>query len=197
MSQPIPSTGPELFGAAESSHQEAQQCSYGSDEERFYQAAALFHATQAQTAAIILAARIQALACGVRSRDLEVWGEVIPAPPLVECWSKEKRRPQCEDRHTEDCTYADPVPEPPHVLLPVGTRVLIDPIMIKDVHAGTVTYDGEPFAAKITGYAAGRCKYTVNKELWAGHYIDYDSYIFVDNRVKIHPEGPECPEVAR
>jgi hypothetical protein len=123
--------------------------------------------------------------------EVEAWREVIPLPPLKECRSKENRRPQCKERHTEDCDYADPPPEPKHKLLPVGTRVLVSDVEWDDDRRKMVYRNPEP--GMISGYTAGRSKYMWRREYPHGSYADYDSYAFADNRVEVHPDGPECP----
>lgn len=105
-------TGPELFTAVGGKIHDAQQETTGSPHALSDLAHAQLMATQAQTAALVMFAGLYADAHGIRSREIEVWTEVIPAPPLVKCWGKEARRPECAERHTEDCAYAEPAPEP-------------------------------------------------------------------------------------
>jgi hypothetical protein len=187
-------TGPSLFlDSVREIDAAFNECAINSQEKTDAIASAQVSATQAQVAALVLLAEINALAYGVRSRELEVWREVLPAPPLVKCWSKEKRRPECSERHTEDCTYADPVPEPKHVLLPVGTRVLVSDWEREEDKWG----DGctlrltNPEAGRISGYDMHRTKYRWQKEWEPGRYSSYDSWASVDNRVEVHPDGPE------
>jgi hypothetical protein len=148
-------------------------------------------AIHANTAALVMIAGLIANATGQRDADLEGWAKVIPSTPLRECWGPETRRPECTPRHTEDCRYADPVPEPKHELLPVGTRVLVQPMVLK-YPDGRTEYPGHPYAAKIDGYNLGRTKYRIRKEFGDGKYHSYTEWVFADNRVQVHPDGPEC-----
>jgi hypothetical protein len=189
-----PQTGPSLFlDSVQEIDAAFNECTADSQRKTDAIASAQVSATQAQVAALVLLAEINALAYGVRSRELEVWREVLPAPPLVECWSKEKRRPECSERHTEDCTYADPVPEPEHVLLPVGTRVLVsDWEREEDMWGDSYTLRlKNPEAGRISGYDMRRTKYRWQKEWEPGRYASCDSWAFADNRVEVHPDGPE------
>lgn len=153
-----------------------------------------FIAMQANTAALVMFAGLYADAHGIRSRELEVWTEVLPAPPLVECWGKEARRPECAERHTEDCAYADPVPEPKHVLLPVGTRVLVSERKYADED-----YPQQPYVGIVKGYDMHRSKYQIRPEIFGepGTYFEHVRWAFADNRVERHPEQnptPPAPE---
>jgi hypothetical protein len=193
MNQPAP-TGPDLFAFAEISYDKARAAGgdeendlYGSPEEIYHFRAARHHATQAQTAAVVMLAEVIATASGVDHDDLDAWREKIGVTWLKECRSKEARRPACAARHTEDCAYADPVPEPKHVLLPVGTRVLVSPRATK-YEDGRVVYDKQPKVAKIVGYDLGRSKYQLNDEKPGGGYYDFVTWAFADNRVQPHPE---------
>jgi hypothetical protein len=155
-----------------------------------YQVAVL-HASLANTAALVLLAGIQADAHGVRAYELDAWDKVIPMTPMTQCKHKEARRPQCAERHTEDCPYADPVPEPKHELLKVGTRVLVhDLVYDEETHRPRKS---NPEAGRISGYAAGKSKYRWQYEHSLGHYSSHESFTFADNRVEVHPDGPECP----
>lgn len=120
-------TGPELFSVVNRDIDAALEDAEASNGERALAVAvAQATATQANTAALVMLAGLYADAHGMRSRELEVWSEVIPSPALVECWGKETRRPQCAERHTEDCDYADPVPEPEPVKQePTGPRMYV------------------------------------------------------------------------
>ncbi len=119
--------------------------------------------------------------------EVDAWREVIPRPPLMECKGREVRRPECAERHTEDCAYADPIPEPKHELLDVGTRVLVSERATK-YPDGTIVYDGQPRAAKIVGYDLHHSKYQLNVEEFGGGYYDFVTWAFADNRVQPHPE---------
>lgn len=185
-----PRTGPELF---RDSRTELLAAFEQSDKERQDQNLmfALIGAIHAQTAATVLLAEIQAGAHGIRNRELEVWNEVIPGPPLVECWGKEVRRPECAERHTEDCAYADPIPEPKHKLLPIGTRVLVSDWERDDDDNVRLM---NPQAGRISGYDMHRTKYRWQREYSTGNYATHESWAFADNRVEVHPDGPAHPE---
>ena len=117
-------TGPELFDCSMGHITDAmEQCNEPVTRTDYLRIAQI-HATHAQTAVIALFAGLFADAHDMRSRELQVWNEVIPAPPLVECWGKEARRPACEERHTEDCDYAEPPPQPVK-REPTGPRVYV------------------------------------------------------------------------
>lgn len=184
-------TGPELFQQAIDSLSAADDERLGSANETAFLRYAQVRAVQANTAALVMLAGLHADAHGIRSRELEVWAEVLPAPPLVKCWGKEARRPECAERHTEDCDYADPVPEPKHELLPVGTRVLVSEPVWDDTKQ-RVVWDN-PEVGRISGYDMHRSKYRWQREYNPGSYASHDSWAFVDNRVVVHPDGPECP----
>lgn len=142
-------------------------------------------ATNAQTAAIITLA--SAIESGLY--ELDGWRDVIPRPPLKECKGEEIRRPECAERHTDDCDYTDPVPEPKHELLPVGTRVLVS-----DPHRGSCGCgSAQPYVGKIAGYDMHSTKYQINEEVYGspGEYYGFVRWAFVDNRVQVHPDGPE------
>lgn len=113
MNQPIP-TGPDLFAFAEAAYGKARAAGsksgnqlYGSAEEFYQFQAAEHHGRQAQTAAIVMLTEVIADAANVFHCDLPGWREKIGATWLKECRSKEIRRPACEERHTDDCIYAD------------------------------------------------------------------------------------------
>jgi hypothetical protein len=165
-------TGPELFARALSVRDMTE---------------AQVAAINANTAALVMLAGLYANNHSMRSRELEVWADVLPSPPMVECWGKEARRPACAERHTEDCPYADPPPEPKHELLPIGTRVLVSETATK-YKDGRIEYARQPYAAKIVGYTAGNSKYKLNHEKFGGGYYDFAMYAFADNRVQVHPE---------
>lgn len=141
---------------------------------------AVANAVNGLTAATVMAARINAVAAIIRDTDLEAWGEVIPPAPRTECWSREVRRPECAERHTEDCFYA----EPEHKLLPIGTRVLVSERRYEDED-----YPQQPYAAKIVGYDMHRSKYRLHpaSSRNAGEYVEVDRWAFADNRVQVHP----------
>jgi hypothetical protein len=149
---------------------------------------ALVSASYAHTAAVVM--QVDAATDG-RLHELDAWREVFPRPPLKECRSKEARRPACAERHTEDCAYADPPPEPKHELLPVGTRVLVSDLVYNEETRKPERMN--PSAGRISGYAADRTKYRWQREWQPGSYSDYESFAFADNRVEVHPDGPECP----
>lgn len=150
---------------------------------------AQIHATNALTAATVVQASIIATAMDVRDPDLDGWAEAIPATPLKECWHKETRRPQCAERHTEDCQFADPPPEPKHVLLDVGTRVLVSEREVRD---GWTRYHN-PVAGRISGYDMHRSKYQWQTEFEPGIYAEHSYWAGVNNSVQVHPDGPVCP----
>jgi hypothetical protein len=186
-------TGPEMFDSSMAHLRDA----IGTDgdtalEEKLLKVAEI-QAVHANTAAIVMLGGLFASAMNLRNADLDGWMAVIPPTPLVKCWGKEERRPECAERHTEDCDYADPPPEPKHELLPVGTRVLVsEPEWDNDARR-IVWRNPEP--GKIIGYDMHRTKYRWRREWnWAeGRYSEHDQWAFVDNRVVIHPDGPECP----
>jgi hypothetical protein len=195
MNQPIP-TGPDRFGFAETDHDKARQYEYGHPKEAYHRQAAQFHATQAHTAALVMLTEVIANATGTDHHDLDAWREKIGLTWLKECRSKNERRPQCAERHTDDCAYVDPVPEPKHVLLPVGTRVLVSEKMIKQLD-GTITYPGQPWVGKIHGYDTGRTKYRIWPQTELDTYSAVERWAFADNRVQPHPEQDDtahtCP----
>lgn len=197
MNQPIP-TGPDLFGFAEAAYGKAKAAgqsedndTYGSPEEIYQFCTAEHHRGQALTAAVVMLTEVVASASGVDHYDLDAWREKIGLTWLKECRGKEIRRPACEKRHTDDCTYADPPPEPKHVLLDVGTRVLVAPLHDPDC----VCASTRPYVGKIAGYDMHRTKYQINEECYGrpGEYYDFVKWEFVSNRVAVHPDGPECP----
>lgn len=78
-----------------------------------------------------------------------------------------------------------------HEKLPEGTRVLVNDRMTRYEHK--VELDGQPWAGKITGYARNSGCYLVAREWEAGRYSDRADHIYMDERVRVHPEGPQCP----
>lgn len=179
-------TGPKLFAEAEKRRTEA--VTETGDERTYQLLQALVAAVQANTAVQLMIAENQH---DFPPYETDAWREVLPQPPLRECRNKEARRPECAELHTEDCQYADPPPEPKHVLLDVGTRVLVDPLHDPDC----VCASTQPYAGKIAGYDMHRSKYQINEECYGrpGEYYDFVKWEFVGNRVQVHPEGPECP----
>jgi hypothetical protein len=178
-------TGPEMFAASQRHlHEAREHMEPGSPEETSHLTFAKIHAINAQTAVLTMIAENMH---DHTPYELDAWREVIPRPPLKECKNKESRRPACTDRHTEDCPYADPPPEPKHELLPVGMRVLVSDTATKHPD-GRVEYARQPYAAKIVGYAANDTKYQLNHEKPGGGYYDFVMYAFADNRVQPHPE---------
>jgi hypothetical protein len=188
-------TGPELFETASAyvldiNSSEARDDFTGMDDRLLYAALGQVHATQALTAALVM--MVDAQTDG-RLYELEAWRDAIPRPPLKECRSKEARRPECAERHTQDCDYADPPPEPKHVLLDVGTRVLFsEPVWDENAHK--IVWEN-PKVGKIAGYDMGRTKYRISEECYGrpGEYYDFHTWAFVDNRVQVHPDGPGDP----
>lgn len=183
-------TGPELFESAIAHLTDViNPPSSDQNNDEFLKISQVY-ATQANTAAIVLLAGIVADAANIRAFELDAWAEVIPAPPLKECKGQELRRPACTERHTNDCAYTDPVPEPKHELLPVGTRVLVSE---KEVdREGKIRYHN-PVAGRISGYDMHRTKYRWQTEFEPGRYASHDYWAFVGNSVQVHPDGPECP----
>ena len=184
-------TGPELFADSLSHLRDVIDPPSSDQDNALLLGIAQVRATHALTAAVTMLGTMFAASHGMRSREAEVWAEVIPAPPLVKCWGTETRRPECADRHTEDCDYADPPPEPKHVLLPVGTRVLVSDWERDD---DDVLRLMNPVTGRISGYDMHRSKYQWQREYGPGHYASHDQWAFVDNRVIVHPDGPVCPE---
>lgn len=185
-------TGPELFGSALAHRRDAvDMYDPGTAEQREQLDIGLLEAVNANTAMLRTIAGILATAMGVRDADLEGWDEVIPTTPQRACWSRTDRRPECAERHTEDCDYADPVPEPKHELLPVGTRVLVSEPVWDESEQRIVWHN--PQAGRISGYDMHRSKYRWQVEFEPGRYSSTDQWAFVDNRVIVHPDGPECP----
>ncbi len=184
-------TGPDLFEMALAHVRDAREKTRpGSTNEVSLLRFAGIYADLARTAAIVTQTELIA-APGIGDDELDAWRRVIPMPPLAECKSKARRRPECEDRHTEDCTYAEPGPEPKHVLLPVGTRVLVSDLMGDDETQKPERKN--PVPGRISGYTAANTKYRWQYETSPGHYLSCESYAFADNRVEVHPDGPECP----
>lgn len=181
-------TGPEHLRHAEASVEEAFGTSWADDPNGVHKIAALLSALisaqQAQTAAFLMFVETRG---DYPPYEMDAWREVIPQPPLKECKHKEARRPACAERHTEDCRYADPVPEPKHELLPIGTRVLVSEKATKFLD-GRIVYDKQPKVAKIVGYDTFNSKYQLNGEKIGGGYYDFVTWAFADNRVQPHPE---------
>lgn len=184
MNQPVP-TGPDLFAMADDFYNKAKaEHGFSSPEQAYYFQAAAFRAQQAQTAAIVMLA--ECVTDGSHF-DFDGWREKIGLTWLKECRGKDVRRPQCTPTHTEDCTYADPIPEPKHVRIPVGTRVLVSERAIK-YPDGRIVYDTQPKVAKVVGYDTFNSKYQLNVERFGGGYYDFVTWAFADNRVQPHPE---------
>lgn len=178
-------TGPELFEASVSHLRDAIDPPSADQDNALVLGIAQVQATHALTAVLAMIAENMR---DFPPYEMEAWREVLPLPPLKECKGKETRRPECADRHTEDCDYADPVPEPKHVLLPVGTRVLVS-----DPHArNCVCSNDQPYVGKIAGYDTGHTKYQINEERYGtpGKYYNFVRWVFADNRVQVHPDGP-------
>lgn len=120
-------TGPELFRRSwselELAFERDQSSARGRDAALLSLEFAKADAIQANTAALVMLGELFATAMNLRSADLDAWAKVIPSSPLTECWGMEKRRPQCADRHTDDCTYTDPVREPQK---PTGPRIYVE-----------------------------------------------------------------------
>lgn len=104
--------------------------------------------------------------------------------------TEDYRRPECADGHTDDCEYEEP--EPPHELLPVGTRVLVSEPVWDENERRIVWANPEP--GKIVGLDAFQTKYRWRREWnWEeGRYSENDQWALADNRVVVHPDGPEC-----
>lgn len=119
-------TGPELFKHSTSHLRDVIDPVAEDQDDTLFLRIAQVQATNANTAALVMLAGLYADAHGIRSRELEVWSEAIPPSPLVKCWGKEARRPQCAERHTDDCDYADPAPIPKPVKQePTGPRLYV------------------------------------------------------------------------
>lgn len=89
-----------------------------------------------------------------------------------------------------DTQPPEPKPEEPeHELLPVGTRVLVSDWMCD----GDEIRHTNPVASRISGYDMYRTKYRWQREYEHGIYASRDSWAVADNRVIVHPDGPECP----
>ena len=193
MNQPIP-TGPDRFAFADDFYQKMKaEDGFDSERHRYYFLAADYHGRQAQTAALVMLTEVIANATGTDHADLDVWREKIGMSWLKACRSREWRREQCKPRHTEDCQYADPVPEPKHVLLDVGTRVLVSDLVYNEETRKPER--SNPQAGQISGHAAGSGKYRWRREYDIGIYSTHEEFAFADNRVEVHPDGPECPPV--
>lgn len=186
-------TGPAHYRESNRLRREAHRFTYGDGNNPVagngLATEALVHAVNAQTA--MVAQLIDAVTGGHPPYEMDAWREVIPLPPLKECKGKETRRPACAERHTEDCQFTDPPPEPKHELLDVGTRVLVsDLVWNEDTR---VPERKNPQPGRISGHAGGGHKYRWQYEFEPGIYSDHDQFAFADNRVEVHPDGPECP----
>jgi len=53
----------------------------------------------------------------------------------------------------------------------------------------------QPYVGKVAGYDMHKSKYQINEERYGtpGEYYDFVRWTFVDNRVQVHPDGPEHP----
>lgn len=181
-------TGPELLKQSMAALRDVIEPKSADQDNAMLLGVSTVHALHALTAAVLMSVENSHQ---YPPYETETWRDVIPLPPLKECKSQESRRPQCEERHTEDCVYADPIPEPKHVLLPVGTRVLVsEPEWDENEHR-TVWRNPKP--GKIVGYDMSRSKYRWRHEYGLWRYASHDSWAFVDNGVVVHPDGPECP----
>lgn len=153
-------TGPELFADA-SGHiddieaGETGDPRFGEDDNRMlYATIASARSTQALTAAVLML--VDTL--DGEPYEMDAWREVIPRPPLKECKSKEVRRPECAERHTEDCDYADPVPAKPVKQEPTGPRVYVQDQRGKQGHIVSIVpmeEDGEVAQAEVQWYVPG------------------------------------------
>jgi len=92
-------------------------------------------------------------------------------------------------QHATVTPEPEPEPEPKHELLPVGTRVLVS----EKHDAGCSCASLQPWVGKIAGYDLHRSKYQINEERYGspGDYYDFVRWAFADNRVQVHPDGPE------
>lgn len=185
-----PNTGPEYARAVDAALNEGSNYPTGSVERVEITQEGMLNAMMAQTAAIVMLTEVIATATGADHYELDSWREAVPASPLKACRGKEIRRPACEERHTDDCAYADPPPEPKHVLLDVGTRVLVSDWRMNPEGELRLT---NPQAGRISGHAAGGHKYRWQYEFEPGIYSEHEQFAFADNRVEVHPDGPECP----
>lgn len=80
--------------------------------------------------------------------------------------------------------------EPEHVLLPVGTRVLVSDWQRDGDNVLRLT---NPQPGRISGYDLHKSKYQWQREWEPGLYAERAAWAFVDNRVAVHPDGPQCP----
>lgn len=208
-------TGPELFKSANDELMNAFM-QEGNDNKALGVAFAAVGAIQAQTGALVMLTEAICKAIGTNHYDLDAWREVIPVAPLRNCRSMYIRRPQCKDQHTADCDYAEPAPEPKegpdcsevadcdgrcckrnepkHELLPVGTYVLVSPPPTQCAD-GVERQTLNPYSAVVRGYDIGRTKYRLSPETTPGAFTQGLGHLweFADNRVQVHPDGPECP----
>lgn len=184
-------TGPDIFATIKGELSDATMETPGSALELSHLLQAQVAATQSQTAALVMLTEVIATATGTDHYDLDAWRQVIPSVPLKECRAMNIRRPECAERHTDDCDYTDPVPEPKHVLLPVGIRVLVsDP---HDTNCGCG--NEQPWVGIVRGYDMHRSKYQISEERYGtpGEYYDFVRWVFADNRVQPLDEQP-APE---
>lgn len=183
-----PLTGPELFKQSMMHLNDVVNLTFCDKEggDDLLLRIAQVYATHAQTATLVMIGDLIAKATEQRNADLEGWTEAIASVPLKKCWGKETRRPACAERHTDDCLYTDPVPEPKHVLIDVGVRVLVSDPHRGNCGCGTT----QPFVGKIAGYDMGHSKYQINEEVYGrpGEYYSYVKWVFADNRVQVHPD---------
>lgn len=149
-------TGPKLFAEAEERRTEAAMAS--SHDERMYQLGqALVAAVQANTAAVVMHTETTANAGGVDNFELDSWTKVVTPTPFTECKGKEWRRPACEERHTEDCQYADPpTPAPEPVKQePTGPRVYVENQRGKQGHVVDVSSMNGTLMFRVQWYVPG------------------------------------------
>jgi hypothetical protein len=157
------------------------------DDELAFLQHAVAHAGAAQVAAFVMLTEVLASATGIAHPDLAEWRKVIPPLPPEVCRSMDDRRPECAEVHTHDCEFYNP---PPHVMLEVGTRVLVSDWRRGD--DGRLVLSN-PQPGRISGYDTYRTKYRWQFEIVPGSYSDVDQWSFMDDRVQVHPDGSECP----
>lgn len=80
---------------------------------------------------------------------------------------------------------------PKHVLLDVGTRVLVSDLEWNEQTRKPERTNPQP--GRISGYDMSKSKYRWRFEFSPGRYTEVDSWAFADNRVEVHPDGPKCP----
>lgn len=192
---PAPLTGPEIYDNSVAHVADAVDGPL--DRETFFLGIAQVHATHAQTAALVMLTEVICTATGTNHYDLDAWRKVLPVSPLRNCRSMYSRRPQCKDRHTADCDYAEPAPEPKHELLPVGTVVLVTPPPCHDTPECAQPHN--PYSAIVRGYDMHRTKYRLSPEMGPGEFQGGPGHLweFADNRVEAlspqpapRPTGP-------